>query len=157
MSRSGSGKTDASFGSTRATSFCVSPPDVTSKRIVSCDWPVPWGTGWTVTEVATPNLVQSRSPDEGSPNAVLTATPAGATTVTFAPLGNVVANAGGTPTATQFDFSNPAGGSLGEKGVSVEIVALESDEQRGRFHPPRIGADGSNIRRLCRNRRERLA
>jgi len=69
------------------------------------------GTGWTVTEVATPVVVQSRSPDEGSPNAVLTATPAGATTVTFAPLGNVVANAGGTPTVTQFAFSNPAGGS----------------------------------------------
>jgi len=69
------------------------------------------GTGWTVTEVATPVVVQSRSPDEGSPNAVLTATPAGATTVTFAPLGNVVANAGGAPTVTQFDFSNPAGGS----------------------------------------------
>ena len=69
------------------------------------------GTGWTVTEVATPVVVQSRSPDEGSPNAALTVTPAGATTVTFAPLGNVVANADGTPTVTQLDFGNPAGGS----------------------------------------------
>ena len=71
----------------------------------------PPGTGWTVTEVATPVLVQGRSPDEGSPNAVLTVTPAVATTVTFAPLGNVVANVGGTPIVTQFAVSNPAGGS----------------------------------------------
>jgi type IV fimbrial biogenesis protein FimT len=69
------------------------------------------GTGWTVREAGTGLLVQSRSPDEGSPNAVLTVTPAGATIVTFAPLGSVVANADGTPTVTQFDVGNPAGGS----------------------------------------------
>ncbi len=69
------------------------------------------GTGWTVTEVATPVVVQSRAHEEGSPNAVITATPAGAATVTFAPLGNVVANPDGTPAVTQFDVSNPAGGS----------------------------------------------
>jgi type IV fimbrial biogenesis protein FimT len=71
----------------------------------------PPGTGWSVTEAGTVNVVQSRSPDEGSPNAVLTVTPAVATTVTFAPLGNVVANIDATPTMTQFDVSNPAGGS----------------------------------------------
>ena len=71
----------------------------------------PPGTGWRVTEAGTANLVQSRSPDEGSPNAVLEVTPAVATTVTFAPLGNVVANIDATATVTQFDVSNPAGGS----------------------------------------------
>jgi type IV fimbrial biogenesis protein FimT len=69
------------------------------------------GTGWTVTEVGTGLLVQGRAHEEGSPNAVLTVTPAGATTVTFAPLGSVVANADGSATVTQFDVSNPAGGS----------------------------------------------
>jgi len=70
------------------------------------------GTGWTVTEVATPNLVQSRAHEEGSPNAVLDAEPAGATTVTFTPLGSVVANADPlSPTVTKFKVSNPAGGS----------------------------------------------
>ena len=69
------------------------------------------GTGWTVTEVGTGVVVQSRAHEEGSPNAVLTVTPAGATTVTFAPLGNVVGtNADGTPRVTQFDVRNPAGG-----------------------------------------------
>jgi type IV fimbrial biogenesis protein FimT len=69
------------------------------------------GTGWTVTEVGTGLLVQRRAHEEGSPNAVLTVTPAGASTVTFAPLGSVVANADGSATVTQFDVSNPAGGS----------------------------------------------
>ena len=68
-------------------------------------------TAWTVTEAGTVNVVQSRAHEEGSPNAQITATPAGATTVTFAPLGNVVANPDGTPAVTQFDVSNPAGGS----------------------------------------------
>jgi len=67
-------------------------------------------TAWTVTEAGTVNVVQSRAHEEGSPNAQITATPAGATTVTFAPLGNVVANTDGTPTVTQLDVSNPAGG-----------------------------------------------
>src|SRR5882762_2785931 len=70
------------------------------------------GTGWSVAEVATPVVVQSRAHEEGSPNAVLDVTPAGATTVTFAPLGSVVANADPlSPTVTKFDVSNPAGGS----------------------------------------------
>jgi len=69
------------------------------------------GTGWTVTEAVTANPVQSRSPAEGSPNAVLTVTPAGATTVTFTPLGSVVANADLSLIVTQFDVTNPAGGS----------------------------------------------
>ena len=68
-------------------------------------------TAWTVTEAGTVNVVQSRAHEEGSPNAQVTATPAGATTVTYAPLGSVVANLDGTPTVTQFDVSNPAGGS----------------------------------------------
>jgi len=48
------------------------------------------GTAWTVREVGTGVVVQSRAHEEGSPNAVLTITPAAATTVTFAPLGSVV-------------------------------------------------------------------
>ncbi len=69
------------------------------------------GTGWTVTEVGTGVVVQSRAHEEGSPNAVLTVTPAGATTVTFTPLGSVVANADLSLIVTQFDVTNPAGGS----------------------------------------------
>ena len=70
------------------------------------------GTGWSVTEVGTGLGVESRAHEEGSPNAVLIVTPAGATTVTFTPLGSVVANADPLSlTVTQFDVRNPAGGS----------------------------------------------
>ena len=69
------------------------------------------GTGWTVSEVGTGVLVQSRAHEEGSPNAAIAITPAAATTVTFSPLGSIVANPDASATATQFDFSNPGGGS----------------------------------------------
>src|SRR5439155_11691838 len=66
------------------------------------------GTAWTVREVGTGLVVQSRAHEEGSPNAVLTVTPAGATTVTFTPLGSVVAkNADGSDRVTQFVVGNP--------------------------------------------------
>ncbi|HYL71005.1 MAG TPA: GspH/FimT family pseudopilin, partial [Candidatus Dormibacteraeota bacterium] len=68
-------------------------------------------TAWSVTEPVSALAVQSRAHEEGSPNAQITATPAGATTVTFAPLGNVVANLDGSATVTQFDVNNPGGGS----------------------------------------------
>ena len=71
----------------------------------------PTQSAWAVTEVGTGLLVQSRAHEEGSPNARVDAAPAGATTVTYAPLGSVVANADGSPTVTKFDVSNPAGGS----------------------------------------------
>ena len=70
-------------------------------------------TAWTVTEVGTGVVVQSRAHEEGSPNAVLTITPAAATTVTFAPLGSVVAD---PARVTQFVIENPAGGSCQPAG-----------------------------------------
>ncbi len=74
------------------------------------------GTAWTVSEVGTGVAVQSRAHEEGSPNAVLTITPAAATTVTFAPLGSVVANPDASATVTQIGVSNPAGGSCQPAG-----------------------------------------
>jgi len=73
-------------------------------------------TAWAVTEAVTAIPVQSRAHEEGSPNAQVTATPAGATTVTFAPLGNVVTNIDGSATVTQLDVSNPAGGNCQPAG-----------------------------------------
>lgn len=68
------------------------------------------GTGWTVTEAVSGAAIQARSKDEGSPNAAVAITPAGATRVTFTPLGGVRANLDGSATITQLDISNPAGG-----------------------------------------------
>ena len=75
-------------------------------------------TGWTVTEQP-PGLtfIQGRQHEEGSPNAVLTATPAGATIVTFTPLGGVTVNSGGSATVTRLDVTNPSGGACQPAGA----------------------------------------
>lgn len=76
------------------------------------------GTAWTATEVlGTPPLpIQSRVAEEGSVNAVLTPTPADATTVTFTPLGSVTTNADASNILTQIDISNLTGGACQPAG-----------------------------------------
>lgn len=75
-------------------------------------------TGWAVTELPPLNTwVQGRQHEEGSPNAQLAATPAGATTVTFTPLGGVTTNSGGTATLTRLDVTNPSGGACQPAGA----------------------------------------
>jgi len=68
-------------------------------------------TGWTVSESASGALIQSRTHEEGSPNAIVATTPGGATTITFTPLGGVTSNADGSLPVNQFDlnFNNPGG------------------------------------------------
>ncbi len=66
---------------------------------------------------ANPQIVQSRTSAEGSPNAQATSVfvpsppaapaPQAASTVTFAALGNIVANADGTPGINKIDVTNP--------------------------------------------------
>jgi type IV fimbrial biogenesis protein FimT len=72
-------------------------------------------TGWTVLEGAT--VIQTRSHAEGTPNAQLTVTPGGATTVTFTALGSVTANADGSSTVQQLDLTNPSGGACQPTGA----------------------------------------
>lgn len=74
------------------------------------------GTGWTVTEAVSGTAIQARSKDEGSPNAVVAITPAGATKVTFTPLGGVGANLDASASITQLNISNPAGGACQPSG-----------------------------------------
>lgn len=64
---------------------------------------------WTVTEVTSQSQVQARSASEGSRNAAITASPAGATTATFNELGRIVANPDGSASISQVDVSNPFG------------------------------------------------
>jgi type IV fimbrial biogenesis protein FimT len=96
-------------------------------------------TAWAVTEAVSALAVQSRAHEEGSPNAQITATPAGATTVTFAPLGSVVANADGSPTVTQFDVSNPAGGSCQPAGPMRCLRVVVSGGGSLRMCDPLVG------------------
>lgn len=73
-------------------------------------------TGWSVLDLAG-NVVQSRSHEEGSPNAQVTVTPGGATTVTFTPLGSVTANADGSGIIQRLDVTNPSGGACQPTGA----------------------------------------
>jgi type IV fimbrial biogenesis protein FimT len=75
-------------------------------------------TGWAVTEqppIST--FVQGRDANEGSPNAQLQATPGGATTVTFTPLGGIGTNADGSASVTRLDVTNPSGGACSPAGA----------------------------------------
>lgn len=68
-------------------------------------------TGWAVTEQPPGAAwVQGRQHEEGSPNAQMAATPAGATTVTFTPLGGVTVNKDASAILTRLDITNPSGG-----------------------------------------------
>ena len=67
---------------------------------------VPPSTGWTVSVDADDTVIQSRSGAEGTSNAVLTATPAAATTITFGALGSVTTNKDTSTPITQVDMTN---------------------------------------------------
>jgi type IV fimbrial biogenesis protein FimT len=62
-------------------------------------------------------FVQGRDANEGSPNAQLQATPGGATTVTFTPLGGIGTNADGSASVTRLDVTNPSGGACSPAGA----------------------------------------
>lgn len=105
------------------TSSCVLSSDALTEP-VSVSWVVsladPTGKCDTKADPADPanaQIVQSRTSAEGSPNALATSvfvpsppaapTPQAASTVTFAALGNVVANADGTKSIVKIDVTNP--------------------------------------------------
>lgn len=77
------------------------------------------GTGWTVSLVSTGEVVQSKPAGEGSRKVVLTATPAGATTITFNGLGR-------TPTAPP----NNADGSAFLTQIDADVPTLASADSR---------------------------
>lgn len=86
--------------------------------------------GWTVCEatvapcdstlLANPltavDVIQNRSPQEGTSNANVTIAPDKAIAVTFSPLGNAVANFDGSPLLTRVDVSNAVGPCLAVGG-----------------------------------------
>lgn len=59
---------------------------------------------WTISVPSTAEQIQTRSYGAGSKNVTVTKTPAAATTITFSPLGRVVANADASAAITQLDF-----------------------------------------------------
>jgi type IV fimbrial biogenesis protein FimT len=67
-------------------------------------------TGWTVSVAASGEQLQSRSENEGSPNAEVVVLPEGATRLTFNGFGRVSPNADATASVTQIEIRNPSGG-----------------------------------------------
>ena len=88
------------------------------------------GTAWAVTEMTSGAAVQNRVAEEGSVNAVLTAMndfgpPAVlATTVTFSPIGGVMANADASLSVTRLDISNPTGGLCQQFGGPMRCLSV---------------------------------
>jgi type IV fimbrial biogenesis protein FimT len=66
----------------------------------------PPGSGWTVREAVSGTQIQARNAAEGTNNAVVTATPVGATIVTFAPMGGVTANSDASASITRLDVTS---------------------------------------------------
>jgi type IV fimbrial biogenesis protein FimT len=78
-------------------------------------------TGWTVSVVNTGEVVQSRSADDGSTNATLAVTPAGATTVTFNGYGRVTTNADSSATITQLDIGSSTLSAANTRGLRITL------------------------------------
>ncbi len=64
---------------------------------------------WSIIEATGGAILQTRTSAEGSNNATVTATPGGATTVTFSSLGRVTTNSDGSAALSQVDIDNPSG------------------------------------------------
>jgi type IV fimbrial biogenesis protein FimT len=79
------------------------------------------GTGWTIRDVRTGALIQSKPDREGSPKAVLNPT-ADATTVTFTGLGRRQAtNVDGSPVLTMIEADNPSSAEPRKLDVTISV------------------------------------
>jgi type IV fimbrial biogenesis protein FimT len=86
------------------------------RRNTSVEIRIDAGSGWTATVVASGEVVQSRTAEEGTAAATVTITPAGSDRVTFSGFGRVTINADGTSPITEI------------KVDSTRIPAAESRE-----------------------------
>lgn len=68
----------------------------------------PGKTTWTTTLLSDNSVIQSQSGTKGYPNVTTTASPGGATTVTFNAFGRVVPNGDNSASITQLDIDVPA-------------------------------------------------
>lgn len=77
------------------------------RRNVIIQFTLTTGSGWTIATAAAPTaILQSRVADEGSSNALVTASPAGATTISFSGMGWIASNADGSATLSAVDVAS---------------------------------------------------
>lgn len=80
------------------------------------------GTGWTVSEALSGTVIQTREHQEGTANATFVTTPGGSSTVTFSPLGGMVANTDGTPSMARVDVDNALTAGASARALRVVIT-----------------------------------
>jgi type IV fimbrial biogenesis protein FimT len=101
-------------------------------------------TGWTVQVMnsagAVTETVQTRSYNEGSPNAQVIMTPGAATTLTFNGMGRVVANADASPPITQIDLVNPGSGACEVDGGTMRCLQIRVGTGSVRMCDPKVAA-----------------
>jgi len=78
------------------------------RRNVNVELRMDLSSGWTARLPGTGEVIQTRLAGEGSSAALVTFTPASATTVTFSSFGTIATNADGTNTITEFKIDSPA-------------------------------------------------
>lgn len=85
-------------------------------------------TGWNVQVIdsagAVVEVVQTRSKNEGSPNAVAVLTPADAAILTFNGMGRLIPNPDTSKTITQVDIVNPGAGTCEADGGGMRCMRI---------------------------------
>jgi len=101
-----------------------------ARRNTSVELRMDAASGWTATVVATGEVIQTRTAQEGTATAVVTITPAGADRVTFSGLGRVTLNDDGSAPITEI------------KVDSTRIPAAESREMC-------VTVNATGLTRMC--------
>lgn len=91
------------------------------KRNATIEFEITSGTSWVVTVVSTATELQRRA-EEGSANVTATATPGGASKVTFNGMGWVTDNADGSARLTQLDVTSSQLSSQGERALRLVVT-----------------------------------
>lgn len=91
------------------------------KRNTNIEFEITGTTAWVVTVAATAAELQRRA-EEGSTNVTSTATPGGATKVTFNGMGWVTDNADGSARITQLDVTSSIASGQGERPLRLVVT-----------------------------------
>ena len=119
--------------------------NLTTQFVLTEAGATPPTTGWTVQVVnsagAVTEVVQTRSKNEGSPNAQVVIAPGAATTLTFNGMGRVLAkNADLSDAITQIDVVNPGSGACEADGGSMRCLQIRLGTGSVRMCDPKVAA-----------------
>jgi len=93
------------------------------RRNVNVELRMDVSSGWTARVADTGEVIQSRLAGEGSAAALVTITPAGATTLTFNGFGSIATNADATATVTEVKIDSPSIAAADSRELCVLVRA----------------------------------